>query len=162
MAEGWIEKARNQLQTAQDHLKSYMLSECVQASQQCTELSVKSILLFLGMEYGSTHSLDQQQLTRVAKQMEDRGVLEKLSGHSLGHIRLPRLLFLSNFWAQFYLIAKYGFQSGYLAPAKDLFDRAEAALSVEHANECLNTALQFNALDDRALVALSGDSEPPG
>ena len=155
MAEGWIEKAGNQLRTAEGHLQSYMqFSECIQASQQCIELSVKAILLFVGIEYGSTHGLDPQQLSKVAKQIQDTGLLDKLADQNLAHIRLPRLLFLANFWAQFYVTAKYGFQSGYLAAPKDLFDREEAVLSLQHANECFNAALQFRCLDDRKLAAL--------
>jgi hypothetical protein len=34
-----------------------------------------------------------------------------------------------NFWAQFYITAKYGLEAGYLAPAKDLFKKEEAELS---------------------------------
>ena len=155
MAEGWIEKAGNQLETAKGHLNSYMqFSECIQASQQCIELCVKAILLLVGIEYGSSHGLDPQQLSNVAKQIQGAGLLDKLTDQNLAHIRLPRLLFLSNFWAQFYLTAKYGFQSGYLAAPKDLFDREEAALSVHHANECFNAALQFKCLDDQKLASL--------
>ncbi|RLC64267.1 MAG: hypothetical protein DRI48_07755 [Chloroflexi bacterium] len=43
--EGWIDKARNQLQAAKEYLKSRtQYSESIEASQECIELSVKAIL----------------------------------------------------------------------------------------------------------------------
>jgi hypothetical protein len=51
-------------------------------------------------------------------------------------IRIPRLLFLLNFWAQFYITAKHGFEAEDLASAQELFEREEAELAVRHAEEC--------------------------
>lgn len=56
MIEGWIDKAGNQLQAAKDHLKSYYRgSESIEASQECVELSVKSILSLVEIEYPLSH-----------------------------------------------------------------------------------------------------------
>jgi HEPN domain-containing protein len=49
--EGWIDKAYNHLQTARDHANSHRCSEAVEAAQECIELSVKSVLALLGVEY---------------------------------------------------------------------------------------------------------------
>jgi len=43
---------------------------------------------------------------------------------------------LMNFWGQFYLPAKYGFEVGQLASAQELFQREDADLAVRHAEQC--------------------------
>jgi len=96
--EGWIDKAANQLQAAKEHLKSYTRhSEAIEASQECIELSVKSILSLLDIRYSSSHGWEQdkKQFADIAKQIQERRLLDKLATQSLGHIvRLPRLLLL--------------------------------------------------------------------
>ena len=155
--EGWIDKASTQLQAARDHLGSYMqFSECIEACQECIELSVKSVLSFLDIEYPSSHGLNREQFSKIAKQIQDKKLVDKLEEQNLGHIRLPRLLFLANFWAQFYLPAKYGFQAGYLAPAQALFDREEAVLATQHAEQCYSAASQMRYLSEDKLSALAG------
>jgi HEPN domain-containing protein len=50
--EGWMDKDANQLERARDHLNAQMqFSECVQACQQCIELSIKSVLSALDIQY---------------------------------------------------------------------------------------------------------------
>jgi len=114
--EGWIDKASNQLQAARDHLKSYArYSEAIQASQECIELSVKSILSLLDIEYPRKHwwDPDKQDFNNIATQIQKRHIQDGLTAQHLQHdVRLPRLLLLVNFWAQFYTVAKYGFEVG--------------------------------------------------
>ncbi len=69
-------------------------------------------------------------------------------------LRLPRLLFLLNFWAQFYITAKYGFEAEHLASAQALFEREEAELALRHAEECLQAATRVRFLDEETLAAL--------
>jgi len=158
MIEGWIDKAGNQLQTAKDHLKSYYrYSESIEASQECVELSVKAILSPLGIEYSPSHGWNREEFSRIAKQIQERQLLDKIKQQNLYHSsRLPRLLLLANFWAQFYLPAKYGFEAGYLAPAQDLFEKQEADLAVQHAEECHRAALELRYLSEDTLAAISG------
>ncbi len=156
IVEGWIDKASNQLQAARDHLGGYIRSsECIEACQESIELSVKSVLLFLDIQYPPSHGLDREQFSKMAKQIQEKKLVDKLEEQNLGHIRLPRLLFLANFWAQFYLPAKYGFQAGYLAPAQALFDREEAVLAVQHAEQCYSAASQMRYLSEDKLAALA-------
>ena len=70
-------------------------------------------------------------------------------------VRLPRLLFLLNFWAQFYITAKYGFEAEYLASAQNLFEKAEAELAIRHAEECSLAATILRSLDGEKLAALA-------
>jgi HEPN domain-containing protein len=103
-------------------------------------LSVKSLLTLLGIDYPRTHGWNKEQFAKIAEDIKERQLLEKLAAQDLPHIRLPRLLFLVNFWAQFYLQSKYGFEAAYLASAKDLFDLEDAQLAVRHAEQCQNAA----------------------
>jgi len=157
MLEGWIDKANHQLQAAKDHLKSsYRYSESVEASQECVELAVKSVLCFLGIEYSLSHGWNKEEFSRIAKQIQDKRLLDKIKEQNLYHSsRLPRLLLLANFWAHFYLSAKYGFEAGYLAPAQDLFGRQEAELAVQHAEECYRAASELRYISEEKLAAIS-------
>jgi HEPN domain-containing protein len=157
--EGWIDKASNQLNAAREHAKSVgRYSEAIQTAQQCVELSVKSILSLLDVHYSRSHEWapDKKEFAAIAEQIQQHGLLEKLVDHHLQYtLRLPRLLFLLNFWAQFYITAKYGFEAEHLASAQDLFEREEAERAVQHAEECLRAATSLRYLDGEMLAALA-------
>jgi HEPN domain-containing protein len=158
MIEGWIDKASNQLQAAKERSKSSIqYSEAIQAAQECVELSVKSILSLFDITFTPSHGWepDKKQFTAIAEQIQKKQLIDKLTSQYLNHIvNLPRLLFLVNFWAQFYTTAKYGFEPGHLAPAKDLFKKEEAGLAVQHAQECYQAASHFRYLGKGKLAAL--------
>lgn len=156
--EGWIDKASNHLEVAKEHLKSYnRYSEAIEASQECVELSVKSILLLLNIEFSRTHGwdLNKKEFENIAQQIQKRQLQDKLATQHINHILdLPRLLFLANFWAQFYIAAKYGLEVGNLASAKDLFKKHEADLAVQHAEECYRAASHLRYLNQDNVAAL--------
>jgi HEPN domain-containing protein len=152
---GWLDKAQVHLWTANEHLKSWCRNtEAIQASQECVELSVKAMLTILGIDYPLSHGWDQKQLAKIAGQIQERKLQQRLAEQQLGHIRLPRLLVLVNFWEQFYLQAKYGIEASDLAPPQELFEREEAELAVKHADQCLLAASQLRYLDEERLAAL--------
>lgn len=155
--EGWVEKAGNQLQTAKDHLNSRICwSEAIEAAQESIELSVKSVLSLLDLEFPRTHGWNRKDLEAIAEQIQKRGLLRKIKSQNLyWTTRLPRLLLLANFWATFYLSAKYGFEAGMLASARDLFEEQEAALAVKHAEECHRAASELRYLPEENLAAIS-------
>jgi HEPN domain-containing protein len=158
IVEGWIEKASSQLQAAREHLKSpSQYSEAIEAAQECIELSVKSILSLLDIVFPPRHGWEQDKkpFSAIAKQIEERQLTDRLSAQYLDHtVNLPRLLFLVNFWAQFYIAAKYGFEAEYLAPAKALFKKEEAELAVQHAQECYQAASRLRYLGEDKMAAL--------
>jgi hypothetical protein len=154
MAEQWINQAQRQVQTAQVHLSQCRYPESVQSSQQCCELSLKAIFAFLEIGYPREHGLSRQELARIANELRNRNLLEKLVDRGNLNLDLPRLLFLVNFWAEFYLIAKYGIQDGYLASAEDLLKDKEAKLAEEHASECWLAASLIRSLSDDRLAAI--------
>jgi HEPN domain-containing protein len=157
--EGWIDKAFNHLQTAREHAKSgYRHSEAVQAAQECIELSVKSVLSLLGVNYPPAHqwSPESKPFEGIAQQIIQRQLLEKLAAQHLNHnVPLPRLLLLMNFWGHFYLPAKYGFEVAQLASAQDLFRLEDATLAVRHAEECHGAASALRYLDKDQIAALN-------
>jgi HEPN domain-containing protein len=158
MVEGWLTKASNHLDTARESLKSvYRVSDSVQASQVCVELSVKAMLVLLEIPYPPSHGWGRKELGEIAKKVQERDLLQRLAAQSL-YIRLPRFLFLANFWSQFYLEAKYGIEAGYLAPAQDLFEMPDAELAVSHANECLHAALTLRSLPQEQLATLTAQT----
>lgn len=158
MIEGWIDKASNQLQAAKQHLKSHtQYSEVIQAAQECVELSVKSIFSLLDIAFSPSHGWEQdrKQFAIIAEQIQKRSLIDKLTAQYLNHtVNLPRLLFLMNFWAQFYSTAKYGLEAGYLAAAKDLFKKEEAELAAKHAEECYSATSQLRHLPEDKMAAL--------
>jgi HEPN domain-containing protein len=139
---GWVDKASNHLDAAKEHLKfSHRVSDSIQASQVCVELSVKAILTLLNVTFPLSHGWNRQQLAEIAKHIKDHDLLSRLAGQHLDYsVPLPRLLFRANFWSQFYLEAKYGIEAGHLAPAQELFEREDAELAAKHADDCLRAA----------------------
>jgi HEPN domain-containing protein len=155
--EGWIDKAFSHLSVAREHAKSpYRSSEAIQSAQECVELSVKSVLSILEVRYPRAHEwpADSKAFGDIARQIRERQLLTRLDMEQLAHtVRLPRLLFLLNFWSQFYLVAKYGFEAEHLASARDLFETADAVLAVEHADEAWRAASTLAHLpNDRLLL----------
>jgi len=163
MIEGWIDKASNQLQAAKDHSKSiYRYSEAIEAAQECIELSVKSVLSLLEIKFSPSHGWEQdkKQFADIAAQVQEKQLMERLAAQYLDHIiNLPRLLFLANFWAQFYITAKYGFEAGHLAPAKDLFKKEDADLAVQHAEECYQAASHLRYLPEDKMATFKNQAE---
>jgi HEPN domain-containing protein len=155
--EGWIDKANNQLQAARKHMETHtQWSDAIEAAQESIELSVKSILSLLQVNYSLTHGWNNEALTQIANQIQKRQLLSKLRAHNVyWATRLPRLLLLANFWAQFYLPAKYGIEAGKLAPPQDLFEEPEAALAIRHAEECSRAASELRYLAEDKLDAIS-------
>jgi len=153
--EGWISKASNHLDAAKEHLKPpFRASDSIQASQVCVELSVKAILTFLGITYPPSHGWGRKELAEIAKKIEERDLIKRLEMQRR-YLRLPRLLFLANFWSQFYLEAKYGLEAGYLAPAQELFEMEDAALGVSHAETCLQAAWAVQSIPEDQLDTLT-------
>ena len=163
LAEGWLDKASKHLLVASEHLKSYSnSSEAIEAAQECIELSVKAIFSLLDIKYPLRHGMqpDRKEFADVARDL--RLLQSEFDAQGLGHIRLPRLFFLLNFWAYFYTISKYGYEVESLASARDLFDKKEAELAVSHAEECLRAAQELRFVrEDKMAGLLAVRKSPP-
>jgi len=156
LAESWLDQASTHLSTARERVKShYTIPEAVQAAQTAVELSVKAALVFLGIDFPKAHGWDEKQLQNLADQIRKRHLVEKLAELNLDYsVPLPRLLFLMNFWGEFYLMAKYGMEAGSLAAPKDLFRRGEAELAIRHAEECQMAATELRYLNEEKMKQL--------
>lgn len=98
----------------------------------------------------------EEGFAHIARQITERHLLERLAEQHLSHsVPLPRLLLLMNFWGQFYLTAKYGFEVEHLASAQELFRMGEAKLAVEHADECYRAASILRHHDKDKVAMLS-------
>lgn len=157
---GWKEKAQNQLRIAEDCLKRFEYSESIQASQECIEFSVKALLSILRIKFPLSHEwkIENKSFDPIVTQIKERGIIERLEKGYYSSIRLPRLLFIFNFWAQCYTIAKYGIEKGDLASARDIFvSDIEAKLALQHAHEC-NVALGIlSSISEEHLSAIIGN-----
>jgi hypothetical protein len=107
------------------------------------------------MDFAKTHGWNGKELADLAETMQKRRLLEKLREQNV-YLRLPRLLFLANFWEKFYLLAKYGMEAGSLAPPRDLFEKCEVELAIRHAEECQTAAVQIRCLDNDQINAIMG------
>ena len=156
---GWIEKAGNHLQIAKEHLKSHSrCTESIEASQICIELSVKSILSFLNIQFPRRHGWNQEDISKIAKQIKYKNLISILKEQNYYWCsRLPRLIFIANFWSQFYLPAKYGFEAEYFAPPQDLFEIQEAEFAIKHADECFRAVNELRYLNVDDLNKLLGN-----
>jgi HEPN domain-containing protein len=153
--EGWISKADNQLSVARQHHSRFEHSECVQAAQQCIELSIKAVSAFLCLDYPRTHGWKHEELARVVEQIQAKPLVDRLAELGLP-VRLPRLLLIAKFWGELYILAKYGIQDRLLASARDLFEREEAELSIKHAEECSLAACVLRGQDEATLSTIRG------
>ena len=109
---------------------------------------------WIDIKYALKHEWNKKELSEIAEQIQERRLLERFTEQHLNYVNLPRVLLLANLWGNLYLPAKYGFESGYLTAAKDLFRKEEAALAVEHARECYDVAYWSRYLSEEQLAAL--------
>jgi len=161
LIEGWRDKSQNQLGIAEDCLKHFKYSESIQASQECIELSVKALLLLLNIDYPSRHEWkpEDKSFDKIASQIRDKKIIEKLEAAHYPY-RIPRLMLIVNFWAQFYGIAKYGIEKGNLASARDLFPSDdEAKLAIKHAHECDSALSVLFYFSKEQIDAITGESD---
>jgi HEPN domain-containing protein len=122
MANGFLERASNKLQEAEEQEKHLHHAESVSAAQECIELSAKAAFLLLQGAYPKTHEFCEEQFETLLKKIP-----QDVAFHNF-----PRLYLLHRFWSAFYTTAKYGLEK-LGAPAKTLFEKAEAELAIMHA-----------------------------
>lgn len=133
IAKGWIERASNKLAEAKEHLKSYHYSESISASQECIELSIKSILMLIQRSYHKRHEFKEEEFEQILNNIPEK----------LKNLDFPKLYLYSRFWSEFYTIAKYGLEK-IGVPAQKLFEKEESELALKHADKCYWAAFQLS------------------
>lgn len=157
IAEDWIDQASNKQREADKYLRTNtQYLEAIQSSQESIELNIKAILLLLNISFPPSHEWkpDSKDFKSIAHQIQERQLNQKLDDlNLLISIPLPKLLFIFNFWGQFYPIAKYGFEVEYLASAKNIFSIEEAKIAVYHSQQCMAAANTIRYLEkDKFLI----------
>jgi len=133
MTKGWLERARNKLSEAKEQIKKINYSESISASQECIELSIKSIFLQIQKKYPKRHDFKEEEFEYI---------LNNIPG-KLEYLNFSKLYLYSRFWSEFYTVAKYGLEKVGIPPQK-LFDKEEAELAIKHADSCYYAASQLN------------------
>ena len=123
--DSWLMKGRRRLQEAEIYLKQDRYSESVSASQECIEFSVKAIFSFFNVEFTKEHKIREQKFKEV---------YNKIPQECKEKYNYPRIYLLSNFWSEFYIEAKYGFEILKIGSDK-IFEKGEADLALQHAYE---------------------------
>lgn len=158
-----IHKAANHLGSARELAEGgYRFSDAVLSAQLCVELSVKAILNLLDVQFPPKHGWSKDDVKEIARQINERDLLGKLSAAYLGGlVPLPRLIHRMNFWSQYYLESKYGIEAGLLASAESLFERADAEHAIGHAVGSLAAAQAIDNLEEEKLAELLPPTRKP-
>ncbi len=133
IAQGWLERANNKITEAKEHMKYYHYSESISASQECIELSIKSIFILIQKCYPKRHEFKEEEFELILNNIPKK----------LQNLDLPKLYLYSKFWSEFYTVAKYGLEK-IATPAQKLFEKEEAELAIKHADKCYWAAFQLN------------------
>ena len=141
-AENLIKKADDLLSQSKEALKRYTsYSNIIANCQSAIELSTKAIFNLMGLEFPKSHQLLFEQKKEGKEIREDvKKLLQSNFPKNFTYKKeLPRVIFLTYFWGQFYTIAKYGIDELNIPP-DELFKREDAELAVNHAELCVRVA----------------------
>src|SRR3989304_8466741 len=130
LAESYYTRSSHKVDEARAQLGRINYPESISASQEAIEFSVKAIFLYLGESHPKSHEFTDDQFMKI---------IEKMPSELKGLHNFPRLLLITRFWSQFYVIAKYGNQKLGIGP-ENLFNKDEAQLALGHAEECHSAA----------------------
>lgn len=141
-AQSYLRRANNKLDEARNQSKEkFNYAESVSSSQECIELSLKAVFLFLGEDFPKTHEFKEQDFIKLLSKIPEE----------LKFYNFPRLYLLSKFWSSFYTVSKYGLEKLEIG-ADELFKDKEANLALNHAEECYSAS---NALLQNKLMKQS-------
>ena len=136
MAESFLKRAFKKLDEAEGYVKSAVPNcpESISASQECIELSIKTMFLLLVAEYPKRHWFKDEEFEALFGKVPEK----------LQYLDFPRLFLYSKFWSGFYEIAKYGDEKLGVGPEK-LLRKEEAELALRHARECWQAAERLHS-----------------
>jgi len=123
------------LDAADDELQGYVASpsNSITQCQQCIKISAKSIFKLMGVNPPQEHdiSLDHDQT---------KGLLNSEFPEYFGRQeKIPRVIFLTQFWHDFYETSKYGKEELNIPP-NTLFTNEDAERAYKNAKECYTVA----------------------
>jgi len=103
-SENLIKKAENNFEKADEIMKGYMLVflNVINLCQQSIELSAKAVFKLMGIDFPKDHEIKFEI-------KETKELLEKeFPKNFYEKDKIPRLIFLTQFWKKFCEVAKYG------------------------------------------------------
>ncbi len=140
-SENLIKKAENLVEKAEKELQGYSgsCSNVILWCQEAIELCGKAIFKIMGLDFPKEHQLLFNQRKSEIKP-EVRELLKKeFPRYFTYKEKVPRVIFLTYFWYNFYTIAKYGLSDVDVPPDK-LFSKEDAELALKHAKDCVRVA----------------------
>jgi len=133
LAEDFFNRASAKLSEAKRQLQQeFHYDVSVSASQECIELSVKSIFSMLKDDFEPQHKIGANQFVEIW------GLIPP---EMSTFVYIPRLWLLNKFWGDLYQIAKYGNDTGELGSdkfkvgASRILKSCEAEFALKHAEE---------------------------
>jgi HEPN domain-containing protein len=139
--ENLIKKARDLVSQAENEFKSPLpsYSNVIYLCQTAIELSGKAIFKIMGLDFPREHQLLFEREKRKVRPEINELLQQKFPEYFTRKDEIPRVIFLTYFWDQFYTIGKYGIEEMNFSPDK-LFEKEEAQLAINHANYCVSLA----------------------
>jgi len=134
MAESYLNRSWHKLAEAKVHLKGLHYPESISASQECIELSIKAIFLFLQEKYPYKHEFKEEEFEAILRKIPER----------FKYLEFSKFYLYTKFWSNFYTVAKYGLEKLGVGPEK-LFGKEEAELALKHADKCKSAASQLKS-----------------
>ena len=137
-----IRKAKDHLSTAKEGIKKILISHSniIVECQAAIELSTKAVFKLMGLDFPRKHQLLFKREKEGKIYGETKELLSKGFPRYFAYKEdIPRMVFLTFFWSEFYTLAKYGIEELNLSPDK-LFKEEDARLALKHAELCVDIA----------------------
>lgn len=135
LAHSFFRRVRIKRDEAFDHLEKGNHPECILASQECMEFSLKAIFYYFSIVPKKQHEFSDEEFNKLLKKIPQ----------DLEYLNFSRLLLISQFWGRLYLTAKYGKEMLGIGSEK-IFTEKEAKLALSHAEECLHVVTVIRTL----------------
>lgn len=108
---------------------STVITQC----QQCIEISAKSIFKLMGYNFPTSHDIE------LSHDRTQNLLQADFPEHFAFRDEVPRVMFLTQFWHEFYETSKYGNEEVNLPPS-DLFEDSDAEKAYQDARQCYKVA----------------------
>ena len=132
LASSWLSRAKNKLDEGRESLDRFNYSEAISSFQECIELSLKAVTLFLLDKYSKDHKSDEKEFVEVLDNVPE----------TLKNLEFHKLYLYSRFWGNFYTVSKYGLET-FGVGAQELFEKEEGELAKKHADKCYSAVMQL-------------------
>ena len=137
-----VRKAKDHLLTAKEGAEKLSMSHSniIAECQAAIELSTKAVFKLMELDFPRKHQLLFRREEEGKIYEETKKLLNKEFPRYFAYKDdVPRMVFLTYFWSEFYTLAKYGIEELNLSPDR-LFKEEDARLALKHAELCVDIA----------------------